>query len=100
MIKELKALKRIEDFMSKNAVHWKQDIAMIETALKNYEEMILDYKKKLEALEIIKELFDFDFALRFGSNQPMFMIINKRTNEYWELPISKEKYDSLKGVLS
>ena len=37
MSKELKALYRIRDFMSENAVHWKQDIAIIETALKDYE---------------------------------------------------------------
>lgn len=53
----------------------------------------------LKALEIIKELFDFGFALRFGDNQPMLMIINKRTNEYWELPIPKEKFDLLKEAL-
>ncbi len=51
---------------------------------------------KIKSLDIIKELFDFDFALRFGSNQPMLMIINKKTNEYWELPISKDKWDLLK----
>jgi hypothetical protein len=38
MSKELKALKRIENFMSQNAVHWKQDIAMIETALERLEQ--------------------------------------------------------------
>ena len=80
MSKELKALERIKDFMSKNAVHWKQDISMIETALKDYNNLLekydfkdikelddflnkhrfihqeqLDNKKKLKALEIIKD---------------------------------------------
>lgn len=57
-----------------------------------------DYRKA-RALEGLKELFDFDFALRFPNNQPMLRITNKRTNEYWEIPIPKEKYDSLKKVL-
>ena len=63
--------------------------------------MILDNEteKKLKTLEIIKELFDFDFALRFPNNQPMLRITNKRTNEYWELPILKETQDLLKEVL-
>ena len=50
-------------------------------------------------LEFIKELFDFDFAIRVGNNQPMLMITNKKTNDYWEIPITKEKYDLLKEVL-
>lgn len=56
-------------------------------------------KKELKALDVIKELFDFDFALRFPNNQPMLMITNKKTKEYWELPISKETQDILKEVL-
>lgn len=55
--------------------------------------------KVIKAFEIIKELFDFDFALRFPNDQPMLMITNKKTNDYWEIPITKEKYDLLKEVL-
>ena len=58
-----------------------------------------DVKKELKALEIVKELFDFDFTLRFPSNQPMLRITNKQTNEYWEMPIPKDKYELLKEVL-
>lgn len=43
MSKELKALERIKNFMSVNAHHWKQDVSIIETALK--------------ALEIIKKYY-------------------------------------------
>lgn len=55
--------------------------------------------KTKKALEIIKELFEFDFALRFPNNQPMIMITNKYGGSYFEIPISKEKYDALKEVL-
>ena len=58
-----------------------------------------DIEKDLKALVVLKGLFGFDFALRFPSNQPMLRIINKRTNEYWEIPISKEEYDLLKEVM-
>ena len=63
------------------------------------EQALKDKEKTDEALENIKELFDFDFALRFPTNQPMLRITNKRTNEYWELPVSKETQDLLKEVL-
>ena len=56
-------------------------------------------EKELKALVVLKDLFDFDFALRFPSNQPMLRIENKRTNEYWEIPVAQEKYDLLKEVL-
>ena len=56
-------------------------------------------ERKLIALETIKELFGFDFAIRFGSNQPILMITNKITNEYWEIPLTQEEYDLLKEVL-
>lgn len=68
---------------------------LFNSAIVNIQE---DYRKA-RALETIRELFDFDFALRFSNNQPMLMITNKRTNEYWEMPIPREKYDSLKKVL-
>ena len=57
-----------------------------------------DIAKRLNALEIIKDLFNFDFALRFPTNQPMLKITNKQTKEYWEIPISKE-HELLKEVL-
>lgn len=69
---------------------------------KDHEKAMKELSKEIEknrALEFIKELFDFDFALRFPNNQPMLMIINKKTKEYWELPISKEKQDLLKEAL-
>ncbi len=56
-------------------------------------------EKELRALEIIKELFDFDFAIRFGDNQPMIKITNKRNGQYWELPETTEICDLLKEVL-
>lgn len=63
------------------------------------ESAVAEIEKELKALEIIKDLFDFDFALRFPSNQPMLRITNKRTNEYWEIPITQEKQDLLKEVM-
>ena len=58
-----------------------------------------EYKNKLKALETIKELFEFDFALRYPNNQPMLMVINKYGGSYFEIPISKDKYDLLKEVM-
>ena len=84
MSKGLRALERLKPLIEVNIKHWKQDVGYIE--------------KELKALEIIKDLFDFDFALRFPSNQPMLRITNKRTNEYWEIPLTKE-YELLKEVL-
>ena len=81
----------------------------IKQDLEDYEEMkhsfniitcengdLLKYKR---ALDIIKELFDFDFALRFPNNQPMLRITNKLTKEYWEIRLEQEEYDLLKEVL-
>lgn len=56
-------------------------------------------EKELKACETIKELFDFSTALRFPDNQPMLMIVNKRKNEYWEIPLTKEQYESMKEAL-
>ena len=61
--------------------------------------MALRLEKLDEALEIIKELFDFDFAIRYGDNQPMIKITNKRNGQYWELPETNEICDLLKKVL-
>lgn len=52
MNKELRALNRIRDFMSENAVNWKQDIWMIEAALKEKE-------KQDGVLKILKEVISF-----------------------------------------
>ena len=76
--------------------------ALIDTICKNYKEVKitnLEDEKKLKVLEIIKELFDFDFAIRFGDNQPMIKITNKRNGQYWELPETTEICDLLKEVL-
>lgn len=62
-------------------------------------EELAELEKELKALEIIKELFDFDFALRFPNNQPMIKITNKRNGQYWELPETTEICDLLKEVL-
>ena len=84
MSRGLRALKRLKVVIEVNAKHWKQDVGYIE--------------EELKALETVKGLFGFDFAIRFGDNQRMLMITNKRTNEYWEMPLTQEKYDLLKEV--
>lgn len=87
MNKGLEALERLRNTLLAEG-YWQdilQDVSVIE--------------KELKALESVKELFDFDFAIRFPTNQPMLRIMNKRTNEYWEIPIPKEKHDLLKEVL-
>ena len=62
------------------------------------ENQIIIIGKDLKALVVLKDLFDLDFALRFPSNQPMLKITNKRTNEYWEISITQEKFNLLKEV--
>lgn len=57
------------------------------------------FLKAQNTLEIIKELFDFDFAIRFGDNQPIIKITNKRNGLYWELPETTKICDLLKEVL-
>ena len=110
MSKELSPLEALERIRSHNyhELPKRECLKIIETALKDYDrrlklakeyEDVNNVAKRLKAFEVLKELFDFDFAIRFGTNQIMLTIINKRTNEYWELPIPKDKYDLLKEVL-
>ena len=44
-------------------------------------------------LLLLKNHLGFDFAVRFGNNQTMMRVTNKRTKEYWEIPIPKNDYD-------
>lgn len=118
MSKELEALKLIKWKLEDEGILGKEyelcDI--IEKALKEKEELKKAFdslskeeekvmkllSKEIEknrALVIIKELFEFDFALRFPNNQPMLMITNKYGGSYFEIPISKDKYDLLKEAL-
>lgn len=69
------------------------------TYLENAISLLKGSIESSEILEIIFNHFDFDAAIRYGNNQPMLKITNKRTNEYWELPIAKEKYDLLMKVM-
>lgn len=69
-----------------------------ETGCCIYQKHLDIIEKDLKALVVLKDLFDFDFALRFPSNQPMLKITNKRTNEYWEISITQEEFDLLKEV--
>ena len=98
----IKSIPLIENALKEKVILEKNVKRQIKT-IAYYQNLALEGKlerdKKLIVLEIIKELFDFDFAIRFGNNQPMLKIINKRTNEYWELPIPKDKYYILKEVL-
>lgn len=110
----LEAVRCLRNFFGES--FYKHEFDIIETALKDYEELklkgeeIKEYKsysheqfvqerKQLKALEIIKELFYFDFAIRFGDDQPMIKITNKRNGQYWELPETTEIWNLLKEVL-
>lgn len=61
--------------------------------------MFNDLIKLDKFIEVIKGLFDFDFAIRYGDNQPMIKITNKRNGQYWELPETTEICDLLKEIL-
>lgn len=102
MSKGLEALERLETFVNETIgiKHYKESGWHIQGSD--------DYtiiEKELKALEVIKELFDFDFAIRYGNNQPILRITNKLYEKlgkpfyYWELPITQEEYDLLKEVL-
>ena len=52
-------------------------------------------EKSLEALEVLDKYVDTSVALRFPTNEPILKITNRRTNEYWEVPITKEEYDTI-----
>ena len=103
MSKELKALARIRNFMSNNAVHWKQDIAMIETALKEYELMkeiritarfdLAQVNKEHKALEIIKEKFFTDKPMIYSDLYKYGLCIDAHVS------LTEEEYDLLKEVL-
>ena len=114
MSKELETLERLayenaccrcqyyksNECFNKGECVWKtieKDLKRLEQLEIMYSNCVFEGAKQKKTLENIKELFDFDFALRFPSNQPMLRITNKRTNEYWEIPISKEEYDLLRG---
>ena len=70
------------------------------TYLENAISLLKGSIESSEILGIIFNHFDFDAAIRYGNNQPMLKITNKRTNEYWELPITKNEYDLiLRGAI-
>ena len=56
------------------------------------------FDKSLETLEVLDKYVYADVALRFPTNEPILKIANRRTNEYWEIPITKEEYDTIKKV--
>ena len=87
----------ILDKLIKACVDVEQDLKVI-AAME--EEFDVDTTTLFKAFKIIKELFDFDFAIRFGDNQPMIKITNKRNGQYWELPETTEIWDLLKEVFS
>lgn len=112
MGKEKRALERVKKFMSVNAVHWKQDIAILEEALKEREmyrmicntsfHFIFILEKWIQALEIIKEkrvdiatLFDCDNAEEY--NRWVFV---RSHYTYRPFELTQKEYDFLKGVLS
>jgi uncharacterized membrane protein len=55
-------------------------------------------EKSLEALEVLDKYVDTSVALRFPTNEPILKITNRRTNEYWEVPITKEEYDTIAEI--
>lgn len=55
-------------------------------------------EKSLKSLEVLDKYVDTSVALRFPTNEPILKITNRRTNEYWEMPITKEEYDTIMEV--
>lgn len=55
-------------------------------------------EKSLVALEILDKYVDTSVALRFPTNEPILKITNRRTGEYWEVPITKEEYYTITEI--
>lgn len=91
MSKSLEALAIILDQASKDPDWW---------VWESIDEQKQTIERELKAFEVIDSLFNFSTALRFPDNQPMLMIVNKRKNEYWEIPLTKEQYETMKEVIS
>lgn len=88
MSEGLEALKEFKNQQQGVNVYANEYLDIIEKEFKEKE-------KTDKVLEVIKDLFDFDFAIRFPDNQNMLRITNKRTSEYWEIPITQEQSDLL-----
>lgn len=87
MSKELKALERVRNFMSNNAVHWKQDIAIIETALKRLEELEKAFVTLSKEDEKTKKLL----SLEIEKNRTLEIIKKKRVDADLFLTILEDK---------
>lgn len=112
MSKELDALNRLKGTLL-NEGYWQdilQDVAIIETALKDYEKKtklakeyanVNNVAKRLKALEIIKEkiypLLDFDIVLNTSIKERKFTLANNLDDNTFYL--TQKEYDLLKEVL-
>ena len=63
--------------------------------LKDFIDKLEKTEKCLGALEVFDKYVDTSIALRVPTNEPILKITNRRTNEYWEVPITKEEYDTI-----
>lgn len=101
----LKALENIKHYDSRVGLH-EDDYKIIETALKDYENLklkhrsmqdaVLDDFKKLKALEIIKSFVYFDIIEVQGQ---WYLIQGTSFDKSLKLPITKEQAKLLKEVL-
>ena len=95
MDKDFIELKKYSNWFCSNCMH-PQEVGYCENNC--YKKCLPKIENKIKVLVALKDLFDFDFALRFPSNQPMLKITNKLTFEDWEIPITQKLYNLLKEV--
>ena len=53
----------------------------------------------LRLLKLYNRYINVDYALRYPTNEPMMKVTNKKTGEYWELPMSDEDYNEVQYLV-
>lgn len=109
MSKKLEALENIKNYDTRVGLH-QDDYDIIETALKDYENLQLKHKslldavlddfKRFKALEIIKEKRVVIDLLLKSENSEMYNVVFENWNRAERFKLTQKQFDLLKEVLS